>query len=249
MSQPKISALVLAGGQDKMASEQNLSSKALLFVNGKPMAQHVLEALKASSAIQHIGFVGEGNKTFTPWVDTFVNAGNNLSDSLNNGLTALAPLESDYYLIITSDLPWVNQEALDDFLHNAPQTDLTYVGISKKISEQQFPTLKRTYVSMREGKFTGGNLMLLRSSAQTKLLPFVSKAYKVRKNPLKLAQIVGLGTLLGVAAGALSVAQLERRVSKLFDLDVRIYLSDYASLGADIDTRAHFELARKPESK
>ena len=240
-----IAAIVLAGGQDELARTHHVASKALLPLNGKTMAHSVLNAVKKSPFINTITFVGTTNEALSGCFDQAVASGEHLADSLEFGLKASKPFHPDKFFIITSDLPWITREAIDDFLVNAPEADLIYVGISEEAAKTQFPQQKRTLVKLKEGRFTGGNVMLLKPDTEKKLIPFINKAYAARKNPLKLAQIVGFKTTLALASGKLTLKTLETRVSELLHLNVRLYISNFASIGADIDKLEHLEEAHK----
>lgn len=247
MKEIRIAAIVLAGGQDDLARQEQVAAKSLILINNKPMASYVLEPLNALAEVKHIAFVGPEAERLASLYNTRVPAGETLTGSLRAGITASKGCEADFYLVLTADLPWITQEALASFLQAALAigADLVYLATDKASAEAQFPSLKRTYGRFFEGKLTGGNVLLLKAGAESKLLPFIDKAFAARKNPFRLASIIGFQTLFALALGRLKVAALERRVSSLLDFSVRVILSSDASLATDVDSARHLQVARK----
>ena len=87
--------------------------------------------------------------------------GRSLLESLNNGLRAIDIEEP--LLVLTSDIPLISKDALEDFLFRCKQkeADVYYSFVPKEINESKYPGVQRTYVKLYEGTFTGGNLVLL----------------------------------------------------------------------------------------
>ena len=238
-------AVVLGGGQDALAAHAGVASKALVPFHGKPLGLYVLEALRESSQVTRVIYVGEPNPLFAPYVDRVVAPGEGMADSLRGGLEAALALSTPEgrLLAVSADLPWLTAEAVDHVLSaGADSLDgaaLVYPVVSKGAAEAQFPGQKRTYARFKEGVFTGGNLIVLRPGMVPTLLPFVDRAYRARKNPLALAALIGPGILLKFIMGRLPLAVLERRISELLQGSVRALPTPYAALGADVDKPEH----------
>jgi len=247
MKDIRIAAIVLAGGQDDLAQEEKVAAKSLIVINNKPMASYVLEPLNDLPEVKYVVFVGPEKDSLQPLYDTRVSAAETLTGSLRAGLAASEGCDADYYLVLTADLPWITQEALASFLQGALalNADLVYLATDKASAEAQFPSLKRTYGRFFEGKLTGGNVLLLKAGAESKLLPFIDKAFAARKNPFRLASIIGFETLFALLLGRLKVVTLERRVSSLLGFSVAVFLSADASLATDVDSAEHLREARK----
>lgn len=239
-----IAAVVLAGGSDKLAEQEGVSVKALLDVAGKPMVSYVLETLQKLPEIKHRYFVGPNVANLAALVDDFITPGSTLAESLEAGLNLALKQNPDGILVVTGDLPWLTAQALEAFCHLG-DADILYAAIPERVAKARFPEQKRTFAKFKEGKFTGGNVLLLRRGAETQLLPFINRLYSARKNPLRLAGIVGLGTLISLALGRLSIPTLERRASAILGLKARVFISNDATLGADVDKPEHLIEARK----
>lgn len=241
----KLVAVVLAGGlTDPLAQQEKVASKALIELNGKPMVAYVLESVRQVSGLSHISLVGSKAKAYQGLVDACVSAGESLADSFQAGLKLALKQQPDKILFITADLPWITSRALEAFIA-APEADVLYAAIPEAFYQAQFPGQKRTYARFKEGKFTAGNVLLLKPEAAKKLLPFLNKLYQGRKNPLRLAQILGFATVFALALGRLDLPGLEQRVSQRLGLKARVFIASDASLGADIDKLEHLLEARK----
>ncbi len=162
-------------------------------------------------------------------------------ENLFAGISACA--NADRACICTADMPFVTAAVVDRFLASAMsiEADLVYPIVPADVCEKAYPGLRRTSLATREGRFTGGNMVLVRPSALLSVRPHIEAAHANRKSPLQLAMMLGLGATLGVAAsmatgyGFVSVASLERAVSRLIHARARAIVSDDAALATDID--------------
>lgn len=231
-----VTAIVLAGGSDPLAQQAGVMSKALLPFEGVPLAVTVLQVLAQCSDIAQVVYVGDTDDALTPYMQQYVPAGETLLDSLQAGAEVA---EGDTLLAIAADLPWLEPPAITALLSAAEPVDITYPVVRKDIMEAAFPQHKRTYAHLQDGAITGGNAFVVKQDALATLLPFANRAHRHRKNPLFLAQLVGLPWLLRYALGRLTLAALEARVADILKLPVRAYISEHACLAADVDKPSH----------
>ena len=106
---------------------------------------------------------------------------------------------------------------------------------SKEAVEARFPRTKRTYARLREGTFTGGNLLLLDKSLFRKALPLARRVVALRKRPLALARLVGWDVLLKLLLGRLSLAEVEARAQRILGVEARALVTPYPEVGVDVD--------------
>jgi len=225
-------ALVLGGGrQDPLAARYGVPSKAFLPVAGRPMASWVLAALR-EGGVRRIAFAGPYGP-LNPEPDLRLPDAGGLLENVEAGLRALG--EDRPVLVVTADIPLLSPQAVAYFLENAPRAALVYPIVPKEKVEARFPGMKRTYARLREGVFTGGNLVLLDPELFKKALPLAKKVVEHRKNPLALAGLFGWGTILKLLLGRLSVAELEARGAKILGVPVRAMVVPYPEIGVDVD--------------
>ncbi|WP_022798958.1 NTP transferase domain-containing protein [Thermus islandicus] len=221
-------AIVLGGGQEAWAGRYGVRSKALVPYQGRPMAEWVLEALKGAglSAV----YVGENPGLSPPPRLTLPDRGS-LLDNLE---AALAYVEGRV-LVATADLPHLTPEAVRFMLERAPEAALVYPIVPKERVEARFPGNRRTYARLREGTFTGGNLLLLDKALFFQALPLARRAVALRKNPLALARMVGLDILVKLLLGRLSLLEVEARAKRILGVEARALITPYPEVGVDVD--------------
>jgi molybdopterin-guanine dinucleotide biosynthesis protein A len=241
-SSKKVSAIVLAGGSDDLSRETGVTSKALVPINGKPMAYHILRALKQSESVTFISYVGQGDPSFTHLADALLPAGETMAATLALGAgAALAKHREQSLLILSADVPWLTPSAVDTLVQKTPDVDLIYPVIPKEVSEKQFPGQKRTYIKIAEGKFTGGNVIIISVKMLPKLLKVLDQLHAARKNPLALAKLFGVDIIFKLLLGTVTIPELEQRAEKILQADLKAWISDDASLGADVDKASHLQ--------
>lgn len=241
----ELAAVVLAGGKaDRLTTQSNAATKASVRFGGRPLIAYVLAALLASSRVERIVCVGttklpDMNPAGAVERLTHIGGGDRLVDSLALGLGAVACFEPSRVLVVSADLPWLTGASIDGFVAEAPPAALAYPVVARAAMEREFPAQQRTYAHLREGAFTGGNMILIDPDVVPKLLPLVDRAYRARKNPLALASLVGWDVALRLVFRRLAIPVAERRVSRLLGASARAVVTDDASIAADIDRLEH----------
>ena len=229
-----ISAIVLAGAP-ATGFDEKLSSRAMVKVGEKTMLDRVLSALVGNC--EEIIVVGdvktEYNVLLTP-------PAGNLTENIK---IALEKVRGDYVLLATSDIPLITFECVAEFLKGASKLDCGFVYpiCRKEICLQKYPNLKRTYVTLKEGSFTGGNLMLMKKDFLLNVMPIMQDLYLARKKPLKLAKMIGFGViwkllLSRINPKALDILYLENKVSDIFGQRVCAFMVEDPAICEDLDS-------------
>jgi CTP:molybdopterin cytidylyltransferase MocA len=238
----RVVAVVLAGGDrdDRLARTVGAASKALVPLRDVPMGAYVAAALRASGVVADIVWVGPTDALVRRLVDATLPAGNRLVDSLTLGVGAALGRDPEArLLVVTADVPWWDAEGVRAFVADAPDADLVYPVVAEATALARFPDQKRTFVRLADGRFTGGNAVLLTPRAVPTLLPFIDAAYTARKRPLALAQRVGFATLFALVTGRARLTALQARVAALLERDARVFVSPDAAIAADVDHPDH----------
>lgn len=242
----KVDVVVLAGGG---GIEEGAPVKALLSIGSRLMVDYVVEALRNSRKIERLVLVGPHDlrslygreKRFL-----FAEQGSTHLVSFTAGLEVLE-LPSPWVLACTGDIPFLTTEAVDDFICRCSkrEADFYYPILRKEAVEKRFPGVKRTYAGLRDGTFTGGNLLLVRQQIINRSLPIAEQFVRLRKSPLALARLVGIGMLWKYFFGRLTVAEAECRVSELVGARGSAVISSYPEIGVDVDKISDLELAQE----
>lgn len=245
-SEVKLPVIVLAGApaDDEMRARYSVEWSAAMPFAGKPMVQHVVNALRASSHVESICLVG--NIECDGVTHRVAPRGSFLANTLV-GIEACGG--KGRVLISTSDIPFLTPEAVDDFIERCGslQADFYYSVVSKEAVEKRFPGMKRTCARLKEGTFTGGNIVIMDSEFLIRNAEFLDGILAARKNVIRLARLIGLVVLLRALVAqvlwprALSLPHLEKTVGRILKARVRAVVTPYAEIGADADTPEHVE--------
>lgn len=240
-------AIVLAGGEKKDARTGESLDEALLEINGKPMVSLVVEALAASAFVRRVYVVGpiaRLKRLAFPDNVELLQSGLNLMDTIASGLQGVK--SPGKVLISTVDLPFLSAEAIDDFLTRCRvvDADLYYPVISQEDMAARFPDARRTYVKLREGVFTGGNLFLVDPAIVPKCMTVARRVVANRKKPWRLASLLGWATLLRFVLRRLSLEGARARLSDILGIRGRVIRSTYPEIGMDVDKMDDLKLAR-----
>lgn len=224
-------AVILAGGEQFESSPRG---KAFVRIHGKTMVDYVRSAIEQASQIDDVAVIDEQAS---------------MIENVTQGLK-MAQNPEDYMLFATCDIPFLTSEAVDDFLQRCqPGADLYYPIVEKNVQEQRFPGIKRTYVKLKEGTYTGGNLILLRPSVVIPVLSRVERILELRKSPLALSAELGFSFVVRVwlskLTGTLTIEKLEKRVENLFQIKAKAVISTFPEIANDIDKPDDLEIANK----
>lgn len=250
-----MNSIVLAGAPNKgpLREISPAQYEAEIEIAGRPMLDYVVLALEKVRSIKKIVIVGSesmlsNSKSNTQQL-TFVKPGHSVVESLENGINALNLNEP--VLILTSDIPLITKEALEDFLNQCQNRpgDLYYSFVPKAINEQKYPGVQRTYVRLKEGTFTGGNLALLSPEIIYNRFSTLKKAAALRKKPLKLCGMLGWWYICKLILGVLTIREIENRVTKVLGIKAVGIVSSYPEVGIDVDKPSDLKLAREVLAK
>ncbi|HEY3398685.1 MAG TPA: nucleotidyltransferase family protein [Armatimonadota bacterium] len=248
MSDRQLPALILAGGDrpEKVALHFGLSHKALTLVAGEPVIARVVRALQDAAGVSEVvvaSSCAELAAVLPPDMVVVAPAGGEFLDTLHAGFRHFA--ESEHLLLCTCDLPLLTPEAVDDFLAQAldTHTELCYSIVEGGRLTHLPGSGQRLLIRLQEGAFTGGNLVCLSRSFVMQEGARVSQAFAGRKSPLALARMLGVGFILRLLSGRLSLAQIRAKAERLMGVPVGVIDSHYAEVCFDIDSPEHVELA------
>lgn len=250
-----LDAVVTAGYDpqrpDPLATAVGAPQKALIDVAGRPLVWWTVDALRRSPSIGRIVVVG-----IDPSLQVDLGPGvaclPNLPDHLENVLHGINYLLShqpdmEYGIIASGDVPLLRPETVTWFISAclADRYDLYYSIVQDRVMEAQFPGAGRSYVRIKEGRFCGGDLFLVKTSVFQANLPLARRLMAERKHPLRQARLFGWRTLAKVVLGRLSIAEGEQVASRLLGCRAKVVISPYADLGMDVDKPHQLEMARR----
>ncbi|MHB9132137.1 MAG: NTP transferase domain-containing protein [Armatimonadota bacterium] len=250
---PRIGAVVLAGGNVPAPLAHLCTHRALLNIRGRNILEYLLEALHGVSAILATAVVApEGALAELDHLEAIkVPSGETLVENMQRGSQALAEHQVTHFLFITGDVPLVTAEGIQSYLEDSISSGaaLTYPIIPKLASEKRFPSAKRTYVRIREGIFTGGNAIFTTARTLDHKHALIQSLYAARKEPLKLARLLGWSTILRLVTGTLTLPYLEAVAQRILGAPVRAIVTKYAEIGFDVDKAEDLAAVEKAVAK
>lgn len=242
-------AIILAGGakNKQMEAESTTAFEAMIDIDGKPMVTFVARALAASKRIDRIFVIGpvvELAFCQFPANTILLASGETVLDTIEIGIKALG--HQNKVLVVTADIPLLTAEAINDFINKCERSpaDLCYPIVKKEIIEAYYPGNRRTYVKLREGVFTGGNIFLVSPIAVGQAIKVSAPIVKNRKNPWKLCAFLGFSIVLKYILGLLSLEDLEKTASKTLGLQGKAIESLYPEVGLDVDKKSDLQFVR-----
>ncbi|HEY3316386.1 MAG TPA: nucleotidyltransferase family protein [Bacillota bacterium] len=243
-----VNAVVMAGraNQGKLREVSDAPYEGLIDIAGRPMLDWVIKALKDSKRVKGIVVVAPA-EVFRGKVDgagvTFVEPADTMLKNILRGLEALPP--DELVLAVSSDLPLLTGHVVDDFLAQCEErpAELYYPIIEKNVIEPKYPGVHRTYAKLREGTFTGGNVLLVHPRLLKEKYQKAQAFVDARKSPFKMARVLGFGFVLKLLLNRLSLKELEKVICKNFELSGAAIPCREAEIGLDVDKPSDFELA------
>ena len=155
-----VDAVVLAGSRNDgpLKDCSSVRYEALIPVGSKIMVEYVVEALLQARGIRRVLVIGPATD-LTPLLAgervSVAESAGGIMENIEVGLKHLAGERR--VLLVTSDIPMLTPRAVENFLELCGDMsgDLYYPIISKDEVEIKYPSTRRTYVSLKEGVFTG----------------------------------------------------------------------------------------------
>jgi CTP:molybdopterin cytidylyltransferase MocA len=235
-----VDVVILAGGRCK-EDLRNLSGedwRCDLTLYGRTFLDITLDAVEGLGEVVIVGPHGSRGLAPAPPGDSFVG-------SVQAGLDRVT---SEDCLIVTCDMPWISREAVAGFMERVPEgAEIGYPIVRVEDCEARFPSLSRTAVRVKEGRFTGGNLAWVRTEPMRRAVKVLDRAYQARKSPLALAGLVGWDLVVRLAwskaaPSSLSLDWVEQRISRFLGAEARAVPCPFPEIGTDIDSADQYKV-------
>lgn len=242
-------AIVLSGGGREPGLDPGLPNKGFIEIAGRPLVAHVVSALQRARDVGRIAAVGppEALRRALP-PEVLVVAGD--GDIMDNVVRALQVLQPHgLTLVVASDIPLLTPKVVEDFLSacTKERADFYYAIVPQKAMEARFPTSRKTYVTVAEGTFTGGSVMLFNPQVVDRVRPFVERVIAARKRPWLLAQLFGWSVIMKFATGGLTIPEIVQRATEVVGIPVAPVIVPHPELALDVDVGKpeNLEIIRK----
>lgn len=249
-------ALVLAGqrpGVDRLAAHFGREAKALIPVAGEPMLARVLRALADTPQIARIIVLAQDAPALLEdpsleWArgDRRIAArpsGRTISGSVRAAIED--PAVGLPVLVTTADNVMLTPATIAEFIAGAGEADVSVAFVERDNLESTVGPNRRTWLTFRDGAFTGANLFALKGAASAHALTFWEGVEADRKSVLRLAAHFGPVLMMRLLLRRMTLAQaLAAAGAKLGASAAPVLLSD-GRMGVDVDKPEDHALAER----
>ena len=241
-----IAALVLAGsrgGVDPVAAYAGVSHKGLIELRGVTLVTRVLKALNGAGILR-IG-VSTNDQAVC---DEVAGAAQILAaaDGPSMSVRAGAEKMGTPLLVTTSDHALLQSEWVMQFISDAPQDcDIAILLAPEHLVHAAAPTTQRTYLKFADGRYSGCNLFLLRNGDALKAIDFWRRVESLRKQPWRIALLIGPGFLLGYLSGRMTLAQTVAALGRKAGVKAAAVVSAFGLAAVDVDKPSDLDLVRE----
>ena len=237
MSQPKVDAVILAGGDGEVI-DPTQRFKGLVPIAGRPLVEWVVDAFREAGTIGEIAVVIPTAENLGPWVDRVDKLVVSNRDFMDNVIAGAASFREDRPIVVaTGDIPMLTGPAIDTFVAAATATgaDFVYPLVSRGSVDAAFPGSERTYFKLKTGRFTGGNAMLVAPRLLAPARELGQRMFDDRKNPVALVRLAGLSFVAKFLLGRLMPEDLVGVMRDLLGGTGAAVVLEDPSIAIDVD--------------
>ncbi|HMF28621.1 MAG TPA: hypothetical protein VKE42_07600, partial [Candidatus Cybelea sp.] len=174
-------------------------------------------------------------------IDRFVQESPSGSENL---LRALRAWPDDERLIYaTSDLPYVTPEPVRDFLQRVGHGTLAVALAEYVAFVERFPNGPPVGIRLGGERVVNGGVFSIPQGATEKLAAIATRFFEARKQPWRMAGLVGPGVLIRFLSGRLRVSDLETMALHVLQVPAQALRGCAPELAFDVDTVAEYRYA------
>jgi molybdopterin-guanine dinucleotide biosynthesis protein A len=248
--------VVLAGGRieesDPLFAITGGKPKALIELGGLTLLERVLGALLESRFVDDIVVVGIENNAVEIAPDRSITWLPDQGTLVANALSGLRWAQnrrssSAMVMFCTADLPAIRGELVDDFVESCKPLDhAAYKAfVTRQTLDDRYPGVDRTYSKIDGLDVAGCDLVIARAGLADSERSLWDAIANARKQPWKIARLVGYRLLITLLLGRLTTAQVEKAASRVLGSPAKLLISSHAELAMDIDKPSHVKILKK----
>lgn len=239
-----LDAVITAGGRLSPADADRFGTdvKALVRINGKPLIETVVDALRATPGIARIVVVGPASARSSTsgvdeWIDEFATGEENL-------LAALRAAKTERIVMSASDLPFVTPASYESLIEKTgPAVDAGYPIFGRDEFLRAYPRGRKSFAALADGAWTGSSAFVFNARPFIEDDGLIKRAFRARKSLFALASLLGPELLAKFVFRRLTVVDVERRASSILGATVRAVRGADPALAMDCDDPSDFAYA------
>lgn len=235
-------AIVLAGdrpGGDLLAERFGAEAKALIEVGGEAMVSRVVRTLLDCPSVGSVLLVAQDpERVATDWIRRSPRVSLAASrGGIASSVAAIAGSDAAPWpvLVTTADHPLLTPQIVEYFIAESDPADVSLGLVERRTMLAAFPETRRTWISFKDGAYTGANLFALKGPGAGAAIARMEAAETDRKNPVRLLWHLGPSLLLGAAMRSLTLADAVAHAARRFAVRVAAVRLPMAEAGIDVD--------------
>lgn len=251
-----LTALVLAGSRgpdDPMTRASGVRHKALILVGGEPMLQRVVRALAAAPEIGRIVVCIETPEIVDAMPGLAAAAAGKPVETLraegspSRSVAAALAHYGTPMLVTTGDHALLQPEWIGYFLAHRPADADAAVALARsEVVLAETPGTQRTYLRFKDGWYSGCNLFYFETTRSAALATLWQQVEALRKQPVRMLRLLGLGYALRYRFGWLTLGCALRRLGQLAGgLRAAVVPMPFGRAAIDVDKPADLELVER----
>lgn len=231
-------AVITAGGRitGDYAREAGTTVKALVRVRGVTMLERVIDALRDVGATR-IAVVGgeEVRAACSDRVEYVVDEARTGAENLVLALRAW-PDDSDPLVYATSDMPYVDADAVGAFLSRVPQGHVALPLAEFEDFDARFPGAPPCGITLAGECVVNGDVFYVPGGLAAKVETIASRFFDARKNPWHMARLVSPRILVRFLFRRLGIGHIEAHAHRVLGIPAQAVRQCPPELAFDADT-------------
>jgi len=255
-SRARTAAVILAGsrpGGDPLARAYGAEVKALVPIAEKAMLARVARTLLKDEQVGRLLILAQEPEIFDSHDDTRHLANDpgiemvSIRETIALSMEGLMEQEGFPYpvLVTTADNVLLDQAMIAHFLSQAAGSDIAVAVVEQDVLMAGYPQSRRTWLSLRGGRYSGANLFYFGSPEARRILRYWAEVEQDRKKGWKLLTIFGPWLLLRALFRSLSIDDLARHVGAKLGLKTKVVQMPQAEACIDVDKESDVALAEQ----
>ncbi|HEY8298833.1 MAG TPA: NTP transferase domain-containing protein [Candidatus Baltobacteraceae bacterium] len=237
-------AVITAGGRVGGAFARAIGTdvKGLGRVRDATMLQRAIAAARGAGALR-IAVVGgaEVREASDGTIDKLIPEHPSGAANVRAALASWA--EDGPLLYLASDMPYVDADALRDFIDRVPEGVLAMPLAEESAYARRFPNAPPHGICLAGERVSNGGAFVIPAGARMRVDAFAARLFDARKSAWKMAALLGLPLLADFATRRLSIARLEAHALRVVGLPAIAIRAAAPELAFDCDTAADYEYA------
>ncbi len=232
-----MNVVMTAGGRiaGAYAEESGTTVKALVEVRGATMLARGVDAARGAGATRIAVVGGDAVRAACgASVDVVIGESESGSENLLRALRIWP--EDEPLLLLTTDLPYTNAEALRAFLDAAPNDALAMPLTTPALFDARFPGAPPVGIALGRERVVNGGAFLFPPDVAERAAVTATRFFEARKSPWAMASVLGLSLAFRFATKRLTVAVLEEEAPRRFGVAIKAVRECAPELCFDADT-------------